>query len=96
MEGARLPYRWHEERASYVVEGRVDLLNDGGNLRRSALGLQPGWRSHLCAGVFRRPIELLWVGSLWMGPRHIWWNFVSSSSERIEQAKGLEGWQVAP
>jgi redox-sensitive bicupin YhaK (pirin superfamily) len=22
------------------------------------------------------------------GPRHIWWNFVSSSKERIEQAKG--------
>jgi redox-sensitive bicupin YhaK (pirin superfamily) len=21
------------------------------------------------------------------GPRHLWWNFVSSSSERIEQAK---------
>ena len=21
------------------------------------------------------------------GPRHIWWNFVSSSKERIEQAK---------
>ena len=21
------------------------------------------------------------------GPRHIWWNFVSSSAERIEQAK---------
>jgi hypothetical protein len=21
------------------------------------------------------------------GPRHLWWNFVSSSTERIEQAK---------
>jgi hypothetical protein len=21
------------------------------------------------------------------GPRHLWWNFVSSSKERIEQAK---------
>ena len=25
------------------------------------------------------------------GPRHIWWNFVSSSKERIEQAK--EEWK---
>jgi redox-sensitive bicupin YhaK (pirin superfamily) len=25
------------------------------------------------------------------GPRHIWWNFVSSSKERIEQAK--EDWR---
>ncbi len=24
------------------------------------------------------------------GPRHVWWNFVSSSQERIEQAK--EDW----
>ena len=26
------------------------------------------------------------------GPRHIWWNFVSSSKERIEQAK--EDWKT--
>jgi redox-sensitive bicupin YhaK (pirin superfamily) len=26
------------------------------------------------------------------GPRHIWWNFVSSSKERIEQAKA--DWQA--
>ena len=26
------------------------------------------------------------------GPRHIWWNFVSSSKERIEQAK--EDWRA--
>jgi len=27
------------------------------------------------------------------GPRHIWWNFVSSRKERIEQAKA--DWQAA-
>jgi len=27
------------------------------------------------------------------GPRHIWWNFVSSSKERIEQAK--QEWRSA-
>jgi len=26
------------------------------------------------------------------GPRHIWWNFVHSSAERIEQAK--QDWQA--
>jgi len=26
-------------------------------------------------------------GNALEGPRHIWWNFVSSSKERIEQAK---------
>jgi Pirin C-terminal cupin domain len=27
------------------------------------------------------------------GPRHVWWNFVSSSTERIEQAKA--DWKAA-
>ena len=31
-------------------------------------------------------------GDAMEGPRHIWWNFVSSSQERIEQAK--EDWRV--
>jgi len=30
---------------------------------------------------------LLLGGAPLDGPRHIWWNFVSSSKERIEQAK---------
>jgi redox-sensitive bicupin YhaK (pirin superfamily) len=32
-------------------------------------------------------------GATMDGPRHIWWNFVSSRLDRIEQAKSrLEGW----
>jgi redox-sensitive bicupin YhaK (pirin superfamily) len=31
------------------------------------------------------------IGGTNMGKRHIWWNLVSSSKERIEQAK--EDWQ---
>jgi redox-sensitive bicupin YhaK (pirin superfamily) len=27
------------------------------------------------------------IGGASLGKRHIWWNFVSSSKERIEQAK---------
>ena len=30
---------------------------------------------------------MLLGGEAMDGPRHIWWNFVSSSKERIEQAK---------
>jgi hypothetical protein len=30
---------------------------------------------------------MLMGGATLEGPRHIWWNFVSSSKERIEQAK---------
>jgi hypothetical protein len=34
------------------------------------------------------PTRLAVVGGAAMdGPRHIWWNFVSSRKERIEQAK---------
>ena len=36
-----------------------------------------------------RPSRLMLLGGAPMdGPRHIWWNFVSSSKERIEQAQG--------
>ena len=31
-------------------------------------------------------------GAMMEGPRYIWWNFVSSSRERIEQAK--EDWKL--
>jgi redox-sensitive bicupin YhaK (pirin superfamily) len=31
-------------------------------------------------------------GTALEGPRHIWWNFVSSRKERIEQAK--EDWKT--
>jgi redox-sensitive bicupin YhaK (pirin superfamily) len=34
------------------------------------------------------PARLLLLGGAPLdGPRHLWWNFVSSSTERIEQAK---------
>ena len=34
------------------------------------------------------PARLMLLGGAPMdGPRHIWWNFVSSRKERIEQAK---------
>ncbi len=34
------------------------------------------------------PTRLILLGGEAMdGPRHVWWNFVSSSRERIEQAK---------
>jgi hypothetical protein len=35
-----------------------------------------------------RPARMMFLGGTALeGPRHIWWNFVSSSKERIEQAK---------
>ena len=49
----------------------------------------------------RAPTRLLALGGEPMdGPRHIWWNFVSSSQDRIEQAKadwksGRSAWSLA-
>jgi redox-sensitive bicupin YhaK (pirin superfamily) len=76
--------REHEERAAYVVEGvvscdgeRVDpgsMVVARANVAASVRALEPS-RVMLLGGA---PID---------GPRHIWWNFVSSSKERIERAK---------
>jgi pirin-like protein len=35
--------------------------------------------------------RVMLLGGDTLGPRYIWWNFVSSSKERIEQAK--EDWK---
>ena len=48
--------------------------------------LAPGAAVDLVAGAAGAKLMLL-GGAPLDGPRHIWWNFVSSSKERIEQAK---------
>ncbi len=83
--GAVLPIdAAHEERAVYVVDGEIEIGGD-----RFAPGqllvLRPGDRVTLktAAGA-----HVMIVGGAAMdGPRHLWWNFVSSRKERIEQAK---------
>jgi redox-sensitive bicupin YhaK (pirin superfamily) len=78
----------HEERAAYVVEGSVELLPErevyvAGQL----LIFRPG-AEVLLRGAAAKPARLMLLGGEPLeGPRHIWWNFVSSSPERIEQAK---------
>jgi len=83
--GASLPLDADtEERALYVVSGEVEIAGDrfeGGRL----LVFRPGDRITVTATA---PTRLAVVGGAAMdGPRHIWWNFVSSRKERIEQAK---------
>jgi redox-sensitive bicupin YhaK (pirin superfamily) len=74
----------HEERAVYVVAGEIEI---GGERfgREKLLVLRPG------DAVAVRAISdahIVVVGGAAMdGPRHIWWNFVSSRKERIESAK---------
>lgn len=80
----------HEERALYTVGGTIEIAGESfedGQL----LVFRPGDAITVRAtgGV---PARFLVLGGEPMdGPRHIWWNFVSSSKERIDQAK--EDWR---
>jgi redox-sensitive bicupin YhaK (pirin superfamily) len=80
----------YEDRAAYLVEGEVMVAGDRFEAPR-LLVFRPGDRITLIA---TRPTRLMLLGGATLdGPRHIWWNFVSSSRERIEQAK--EDWKQA-
>lgn len=83
----------HEERAVYVVEGSVDLTGEDGAFEAGQLLVfKPGAEISLRAARVA-PARLMLLGGEPMdGPRHIWWNFVSSSTDRIEQAK--EDWKA--
>jgi redox-sensitive bicupin YhaK (pirin superfamily) len=74
----------YDERAVYIVSGKIDIAGDefgAGQL----LIFKPGDRISILAIDQSR---LMLVGGEPMdGPRHIWWNFVSSSKDRIDQAK---------
>jgi len=74
----------HEERAIYVIEGVVDISGDKFEPGR-LLVFKPGDAVTITAV---NDAHFVIVGGAPMdGPRHIWWNFVSSRKERIEQAK---------
>ena len=72
------------ERAVYVLEGKAQL--DGTDIPdKHLLVLDRGVRHVLRA---KTPLKAMLLGGEPLdGPRHMWWNFVSSSKERIEQAK---------
>lgn len=79
----------YEERAVHVVDGVVEVAE-----RTSATGeilvLRPGSTPVVRA---HRPSRLMIFGGAPMdGPRIVWWNLVSSSRERIEQAK--QDWRL--
>jgi hypothetical protein len=83
--GAQLPLdAGHEERGIYLAEGRIRIAGDAFEAGQ-LLVLRPGDAITVTAEKTSR--LMLLGGEPMDGPRHIWWNFVSSRKERIEQAK---------
>ena len=72
-----------EERGVYLVSGRLEVGDaEVPEQALSVFGAGPGL--HLRA---REDSRLAIIGGVSLGPRHMWWNFVSSRKERLEQAK---------
>ena len=73
-----------EERAIYVLDGEVDISGDRFPSDR-LLVFRPG--DEIVVSSDRGAHFMLFGGASLGSKRYIWWNFVSSSKERIEQAK---------
>ena len=83
-EGARfgLPQE-HAERGIYIAKGSVEISGiayEAGRMLVFTRGADP-------VIVAKAATTLMLLGGEPLGPRFIWWNFVSSRRERIEQAK---------
>ena len=74
----------YDERAVYVVSGEIDIAGDTFGEGRLLI-FKPGDRISILANSQSR--LMLLGGEPMDGPRHIWWNFVSSSKDRIDAAK---------
>ena len=74
----------HEERAIFITEGQIQINGDTHNAG-TLLVLEKDEQVSMYAEAPARTV--LFGGAPLDGPRHIWWNFVSSSRERIERAK---------
>ena len=87
-QGARfgLP-QGHSERGAYVAKGSVEVNGvtyTAGKLLVFSEGVDP-------VIIAKEHTTLMMLGGEHLGERYIWWNFVSSRKERIEQAK--EDWK---
>ena len=82
-----IPFEY-EERAVYVVEGSIEVTHERDvYVAGQLLLLRPGAEVLLRCASGKAARLMLLGGAPLEGKRHIWWNFVSSSPERIEQAK---------
>ncbi len=73
----------HSERAIYVVKGSVEV---SGRVYTSSQMIVFSKNAEEVV-LAKEPSTLMFLGGEPLGDRFIWWNFVSSRKERIEQAK---------
>lgn len=77
--------RGYEERAIYIASGGIDVGGQPHVAGQMLVFDRVGDDPTLTAGA--QGAVLMLLGGDAVGPRHIWWNFVSSRKERIEEAK---------
>ncbi len=80
----------HEDRGAYVLEGSVEIAGETYDQGKMMV-FRPGDSVSMKAGPQGARVMLL-GGATMEGERYIWWNFVASSKERIEEAK--EAWRA--
>jgi len=74
----------HAQRVVYVIEGAARIGDQ--NVESQTLAVLPGKEMVRLHALTGSRVVIL-GGAALDAPRHLWWNFVSSSRERIEQAK---------
>ncbi|CAM3650143.1 pirin family protein [Sphingobacterium sp. N143] len=77
----------HSERGAYIVRGSLEvngIIYKSGQLLVFTKGIDP-------LLIAKEQSTVMMLGGEHLGERFIWWNFVSSKKERIEQAK--EDWK---
>ena len=77
----------YSERGAYIAKGSLEV--GGQSYMAGQLLVFTKARGPLL--IAKEPTTLMLLGGEPLGERHIWWNFVSSRKERIEQAK--EDWK---
>jgi len=81
----------HEDRGIYVIDGEIEVAGDRYEAGRMMV-FRPG--DHMSVKAGPQGARLMALGGATLnGPRYMWWNFVSSSPERIDQAKA--DWKAA-
>ena len=74
----------YEERAIFVVGGQVDV---NGTVHSDGTMVVLDTKEKATINAHGAARVMLLGGAALDGPRHLWWNFVSSSKARIERAK---------